>query len=290
MDCSASAQQHRGIRPVVYAAAPNEQPREPGWVVPSLETLEKMTDRERVGYTRFYVSFTPAGEAATADHYYYILRVNEKPIYVDGFLPDRTVYPLAQGSTNWISFALENLNFTGQYEGYEKLRMEVIFLKGENVVYRQQLARDYIALRPAPEVTIDSPIGAFHWSGEYVAPKNENKYEILLASANCGDPVQQECIDRTMRAKTQFDSAGLRFDGREILMVVRPPLRIPPSYGLALGVEQPTKQVQFTFNADEAAQLCHWAVQQIGTSAAGNLIQPNLRRYEVATRGYSPCN
>ena len=289
MSCDDVAQ-NAGPLPAVYAAEPSEQARKPGWVVPSLETLDKMTDRERVGYTRFYVSFTPTGQAAAADRYYYILRVNDKPIYVDGFLPEKIIYPLQKGATNWISFALENLNFTGQNEGYEKLHLDIVFLRGEDEIYRQEFGRDYVALRSAPEVTKDSPVGTFRWTGEYVAPKNENKYEVMLASSNCSDPSDRGCVDRAMNAKTKFDQAGLKFNGQPIVMVVRPPLRIPPSYGLTLGVVQPTSQVQFTFNAEEAAQVCHWAMQQIGTSAAGNLIQPNLRRYEVATRGYSPCN
>jgi hypothetical protein len=288
MSCDDIAE-NRGLLPVVYAASA-EQAREPRWVVPSLDTLDKMTDRERVGYTRFYVSFTPAGQAASADQYYYVVRVNDKTIFIDGFSPEKFIYPLQKGTTNWISFGLENLNFTGQYEGFEKLQLTIVFLNGESEVYRQELQRNYVALRDAPEVTIDSPIGAFHWNGKYVVPKNEDKYEVLLASANCGDPVQRECIDRTMNAKVHFDQGGLKFNDKPIVMVVRPPLRIPPSYGLALGQIQPTSQVQFTFSEDEAKRLCHWALEQRGKSAAGNLIQSNLRIYEVATKGYSPCN
>jgi len=279
---------NRASSAVVYAATPVQQ-REAGWIVPSLDTLDKMKDRERVGYTRFYVSFTPTGKAESSDQYYYAVRVNDKPIYVDGFSPDKFIYPLQKGVTNWISFGLENLNFTGADEGYEKLKLRVVFLKGNSEVYQQDLQRDYIALRPADEVTIESPVGTFLWKGEYVVPKQENKFEVLLASANCGDPVDRACIDRTMKAKTRFDQAGLNFDSRPIVMVVRPPLRKPPSYGLALGVVQPTRQVQFTFSKEDAGQLCHWAMGQIGHSAAGNLIQPNLRIYEVATKGYSPC-
>ncbi len=287
---AASVALDTGLLPLAYADTPPAHGRDEGWVVPSLQTLDKMTDRERVGYTRFTVKFDATGAAVTAEHYYYSLRVNDKPIYVDGFSPDKFTYPLQKGTANWIGFGLENLNFTGQYEGYEKLELEIVFLDNSGTVAsRQPLQRDYIALRDAPEVIKSSPLGTFTWTGAYVPPKNENKYEILLASANCGTPVERECIDRTMNAKTQFDKSGLKYDDKSVVMVVRPPLRIPPSYGLALGLIQPTSQVQFTFSAEEAAQVCSWAGEQIGKSKGGNLIQPNLRRYEVATRGYSPC-
>lgn len=288
LSCDEPLSSNRGLAPVVYAAeASGPETHETGWVVPSLETLSKMAEGERPAYTKFDVAFTPGDRASEADRYYYIPKVNGQPVYIDGFLPERTIFPLQRGP-NLISFALENLNFTGQYDGYEKLHLTVVFLKGTEVIYRQELERDYIALRSAPETVTDSPMGTFRWSGSYM-PQKRNKYEVLLASADCGDPPRKDCIDRAIFAKTTFDRDGLKFSNRPVVMVVRPPLRRPAAYGLALGLVKPTAQVQFTFNADEAADLCHWAAAHVGEGKAGKLIRPDLNRYEVETRGYKHC-
>jgi hypothetical protein len=274
--------------PTVFAAERTDaQLHEAGWVVPSLDTLTRMSEQERPSYTRFEVTFTPQGPVGQADRYYYIAKINGQPVYIDGFLPERTMFPLQRGP-NWITFALENLNFTGQYDGYEKLQLTVIFLQGDKVLYQQDLQRDYVALRSAPETVTESSVGSFRWSGSYV-PQTRNKYEILLASADCGDPPRKDCIDRAIFAKSQFDRDRLKFSDHPVVMIVRPPLRKPAAYGLALGLVEPTAQVQFTFDADEAAELCHWAASHAGDGKAGKLIRPDLNRYEVETRGYKHC-
>jgi len=281
--CNARSPSSAGLVPVAFASVPAAQAREAGWVVPSLDTLEKMTDRERVGFTRFDVSFTPNETLAEANRYYFTLRVNDQPVYINGLLPERIHYQLQEKEkTNTISFALENLNFTGQHEGYEKLQLSVFFQQDDRLVRKQDLERNYVALRNAPEVVLPSELGPFRWSGTYVVPKNENKYEILLASA-------RDDVRPAMAAKADFDQAKLTFKEKPVVMVVRPPLRQPPSYGLALGVVQPTSQVQFTFNAAEASELCQWVTGQVGKGTGGKLIRPDLRRYEIATQGYSAC-
>jgi hypothetical protein len=78
-----------------------------------VDTLEKMTDRERVGYTRFDISFTPGSTIQSAHQYYFRLQVNGQPVYINGLLPERVHFPFSAVSTNTLSFALENLNFTG---------------------------------------------------------------------------------------------------------------------------------------------------------------------------------
>jgi hypothetical protein len=297
VDCDAKGAKTDGkasnsgaVIPVVLAAEQVQRSRESGWDVPSAEILEKMTDRERIGYTLFSVDFTPQGEAAQADSYYYELRANGQPIYIDGLSPGLKKESLQKGTVNHISFALENLNFSGQFDGYEKLHLTIFFVKGNTEIYHQDLDRDYVALRDAAEIPpLQTAVGTFRWTGKYIVPRNENKYELLLASADCGDPPGKSCIDRAVYAKSRFDKARFSFDDKPTVMVIRPPLRKPPAYGLALGVVQPTSQVQFTFNASEVGELCRWAVDHVGQGKGGNVIQSDLRRYDVATRGYAPC-
>ncbi len=288
LKCGERTPSSRGFISRVYAAEPSQaapQSNKLAWVVPSLKTLEDETDRQRVGYTRFEVSFKPIGRADLADRYYHILRVNDQPIYVDGFLPDRIVSRLERGKTNLISFALENLNFTGQNAGAEKLNLTIVFLQGEKEIYRQELERGYIALRDAEEIApIKTEVGTFIWTGKYVAPKRENKYELFLGSAM----TPQGAMD----AKAHFDKLKLKVDGRPAVLVVRPPLKKKnnKSYGMVVGLVLPTSQVQFTFNADEARALCHWAGENKGKGPAGRIIRPDYSLYEIAADRPVSCN
>ena len=288
--CDAKVLNQGSFPPTVYAAEMDQPNGEPGWDVPTLETLRSMSDRQRIGYTVFDVSFTPEGPALNADAYYYELRANSQPIYIDGLRPGLKTWPLTKGQVNHVAFALENLNFTGQYEGQEKLHLTMVFLKGNAVVFRQDLERDYIALRKAAVIPqIKTQVGSFSWTGDYVPGIHENKYEIFLGSAVCPAPPQKECVDRAVYAKNRFDKGHLVLNSKPAVMVIRPPLRKNPSYGLALGLVQSTGQVQFTFDEDEASQLCHLATGQVGKGSAGKLIQPDLRRYDVATEEQKPC-
>jgi hypothetical protein len=289
--CEESVAGNTGLVPAVHAAEPSQQSPPPGWVVPSLDSLEKVPDLARPGYTRFDMMFTPEGKAREADHYYFAVKVNQQPVYIDGFLPDRVVIPLQMGP-NWISFALENLNFTGEDNGYENLHLTITFIKGSEVVYRQELDRKYIALRDAaPIPPFETEVGKFEWTGKYVVPTNQDVYEILVGSSVCATAQDQECLKRTMNAKREFDGASLTFNDKPVVVQVRPPLRPRPvAYGLALGVVLPSREVKFTFNSTETDQFCRWASEHYGQGPAGKIIQKNRRRYNVATRGYGPCD
>ncbi len=289
--CGEPVSMNNGVLRTVYAAEPNQQPSLPGWVVPSLDSLDKVPDLAKPGYTRFDLKFTPEGKAREADHYYYAVKVNEQPVYIDGFLPDRNVFPLQKGP-NWISFALENLNFTGQDNGYENLHLTITFKKGSEIVYSENLDRKYIALRDAaPIPPFKTEGGTFEWTGKYVAPTNEDVFEILVGSSVCVTAQDQECVKRIMHAKKEFDDASLTFNDKPVVVQVRPPLRPSPvAYGLALGVVLPSKAVKFTFSSAETDKFCDWAADHYGQGPAGKIIQKNRRRYHVVTRGYGPCD
>ena len=260
--CEEQVAGNTGLLPTVFAAKPDEPTPQPGWVVPSLDSLAKVPDLARPGYTRFDVKFTPEGQAREADHYYYAVKVNQQPVYIDGFLPDRIVIPLQPGP-NWISLALENLDFTGQDNGYENLHLTITFVKGGEVVYRQELDRKYIALRDAaPIPSFKTEAGTFEWTGKYVAPTNEDVYEILVGSSVCATAQDQECVKRIMNAKREFDGASLTLNDRPVVVQVRPPLRPSPvAYGLALGLVLPSREVKFTFSSTETDQFCRWAAE-----------------------------
>jgi len=289
--CEEQVAGNTGLVSAVFAAEPGQPSPQPGWVVPSLDSLKKVPALARPGYTQFDVKFTPEDKAREADRYYYAVKVNEQPVYIDGFLPDRIIFPLQPGP-NWISFALENLNFTGQDNGYENLHLTITFLKGSEVVYRQELDRKYIALRDAaPIPPFQTEAGTFEWTGKYIVPKNEDVYEILVGSSVCATAEDQECVKRIMNAKREFDAASLTFNDKPVVVQVRPPVRpIQLAYGLALGVVLPSREVKFTFSSAETDQFCHWAAEHYGQGPAGKIIQKDRRRYDVATMGYGPCD
>ncbi len=313
--CDEQASNNTGLVRPVYAAEPNRPAIEPGWVVPSLDSLNSMADSARPGYTRFDVKFTAEGKAKEADHYFYAVRVNGHPVYIDGFLPDRTMFPLQKG-TNWMSFALGNLDFTGEDNGYENLHLAVTFLKDRKVIDSVELDRYYVALRGTEKIPVVVPdpsvpewsgkypkeAGGFEWNGQYVAPTSEDKFEILVGSSECHSPSDQVCLKNAMRDKKEFYDGNLKYEGKiggkednyHVVVKVRPPLRKPPekvSYGYALGLVLPTRQVKFTFSAPETDQLCHWATQHYGQGAAGKIIQKDKQRYNVAkpANPYGPC-
>ncbi len=302
--CEELGTRNTDLVPVVYAAGGGQPSPAAGWVVPSLESLSKVPELAQPGYTRFDLMFTPTGKTREADHYYYAVKVNDQPVYFDGFLPGRIIIPLQKGP-NWISFPLENLNFTGENDGIENLHLTVTFLKGREVVYPPvELDRNYVALCSTdkiPSVVTDAgksewtgkyvtEAGSFEWMGKYIVPMNEDKYEILVGSSVCVSLTDPTCLKRALDGKKQFDAGQLTFEGKHVVAQVRPPLRTDPvAYGFALGLVLPTKQVKFTFSPTETDRLCKWTTGYVGEGAAGKVIQKQRSRYNVATKGYGSC-
>jgi hypothetical protein len=124
-------------------------------------------------------------------------------------------------------------------------------------------------------------VGVFLWSGEYVVPEYENKYEIFLGSSKRGDLVVAD--------KTRYDEHRITFGGRSTVMVIRPPLpkKQNPNFGLVLGIVIPTtSQVQFTFSEAETHELCAWAADQ----ASKGRIRKDFARYDITREERLPCN
>src|SRR5262249_28111762 len=145
----------------------------------------------------------------------------------------------------------------GQNHGKEAISLTLVILHAGKEMMRQSIERDYVALRdPAPLLPIQNAAGVFTWTGKYVKPRNENRYEVFVSST-----LQPQLA---MDAKKRYATLGLTYSGSGTIMVVRPPLAKNPSYGLVLGLVQPTSQVQFTFTKDEALAICKWGNAQSG--------------------------
>lgn len=269
------------MNPESVSAASNQilESKVPFWTVPLLGTLQKMNDKKRVGYTQFDIELHPNGSLAGADTYQYRVVVNEQPIFFNGFPPEVLLDKFVPGSILRFSFGLENLSFSGVDKGYEDLALELTFFNGKTKVQEETITRQYVALRDAPAQQFTTKVGSISWTGKYIAPPNENKYEIFVNST--------PNVNEAMSLKTRLDRMRLSIDAKPAVLVVRPPLRIPPFYGVVLGVVQPTGQVQFTFDQDEARKVCSWA---LGHGKDTHILRSDLRRYDIATRGYAPCN
>ncbi len=242
---------HFQFVPVVYADMSQVQP---GWKVPSLETLKTMTERERVGYTEFSIKSTQLSALKGAESVQYLIRVNGSPLYVDGWAPQDMLRPFDGTQDFTFSFGLENLSFSGADNGCENIEVELQFRQKDSVIRKAVISRRYAALRDADAEELKTEDGtSFIWSGRYVKPKKEDRTELFVLST----PNVQEAKNR----KARIDGAGLSYDGEDVVAVLRPPLD-NSQYGIVVGLRQSTGQIRFTFDTAFAQKFREWIVRQ----------------------------
>jgi TIR domain len=275
-------------------------PAGPVWTVPSLETLaeQKSQDRLRDGFTTFTIEAAAdakiEGDAISLD-----LRVNDTPILIEGLPADLRRRSLKPDQPLKVTFGLQNLDFDGRYAGCDRIEARLLFYKsGEAAGAPIVLPLYYAALRDAAPTEIATDRGKFTWSAAYelarprdVQGRTQEEWRVFLTSA----PVNQ----LSQLEKTREDIRGLGLvlsEGGQnypVVAVVRPPGR-GTAFGLALGMVQPSGQIQFTFGKDQAARLRSFAIAvRQRNPAARNLISdnPNLfielanfdRHYACAT-------
>lgn len=239
------------IVPVVYADAPKAPP---GWKVPSLETLRKMNDQKRVGYTEFSIQSPQLSDLKEADSLQYLIKVNGSPLYVDGWTPEDMLAPFEAAQGLKFSFGLENLSFSGADDGCENIEVALSFRQKDRVIKKVVVSRKYAALRDAEPEEVKSEDGTpVTWSGKYVKPTQEDRTELFVVST----PNLQEA--RSVKAR--IDAAKLSYDGMEMVGVLRPPLN-NPTYGVVVGLRQPTGQIRFTYDTGSARKMRDWVVSQ----------------------------
>jgi hypothetical protein len=248
----------RGFAAVAYADEKSKGSVQPGWRVPSLQTLSNM--KEKVGFTRFLIQSGPLPSLSEADSFTYYIKVNDTPIYVNGAPREDMVEPFKASKGVNFAFGLENLNFSGADRGCENISVLFEFRKQDQVIQRAEVARRYAALRDAEREELQSTGGiSFSWSGNYVKPLREDKFEVFIRST----PDVKEAAD----IKRRLDKAKVRFQDQEVVGVVRPPLD-NNEYGIVVGLLQPTGQVRFTFDEQTASRLLMWVT--------GGASHPNL--------------
>ena len=232
------------------------------WHVPSLETLQARADVFGQGYTQFTIaSKMPAN--VDADGYFVSLTVNGQAVHIDGMPPSFMTEPLKAGANIDFNFALQNLNFSGVDAGCDTITAALQFVKngklvGEPVRFR----RSYVALRDARVKTMQWGDNTLTWTGKFVrAPRqydNEFFAQSIVIPGGLSKLKNTAKIARAQASitemKARFDNLNLKFAGNRLVAVIRPPLT-QTSYGLAVGMVEPTGQIRFTFKYTEAKEL-----------------------------------
>ncbi len=238
-------------------AAENER----RWTVPSAQTLDAHKDRlQGVGYTLFETS-TGAFRDPKVIGVEVDIRVNGVPIHEDGLAPALRPVPNDPERDFNYRFALESLDFEGAEAGCEAitvaLRPRFADGKGAGETLRATLA--YVALRDSTAATVPLGSSTLNWQARYVVPPDEWSHEAFITSVifpkSGGEAAAQAARERSVALKRSFDRLALRFEGRPLVAVIRPPLTDSAgtlAYGLTAGLVQPSGQVRFTFSSSQA--------------------------------------
>jgi hypothetical protein len=233
--------------PTVEAASSADPPAPRPWAVPALSTLQKLKTQSRnPSYSEFLLGSGPLQGLEGADRLVYTVHVNGSPLYFDGLPPDSIPFDSKKGIH--LRFGLENLDFSGRDAGFEDMDLLLQFKKGAQVVRQFNVPIRCIALRPMPRLPIVAEDYKMWWQAEYHPGNQDDIYQLFLLSTRSVQVAQQY--------KGKVDTAPLRIGTAGISAVIRPPNKGNPSFGVILGVKQPSGQIKFTFDEKTSRDLC----------------------------------
>jgi hypothetical protein len=272
--------------PAAYAQAPPARTQaEAGWLVPSLPALVKLRETKNIGYTEFLVQSGPLAGLAGSNYFTYDIQVNGIPVSIDGWRSSDLRVPMEPSKGIVLRFGLENLNFSGADNGCETIDVRIAVFQQDKRIKSYDLFRQYAALRDAGLVTIPAENGqSFQWSGRYLNPEVGDRYEVFVNSASD--------VQYASKVKARIDRAGLKYEGQDLVGLLRPPLN-NPTYGVIVGLRQPSGQNQFIFDDTRAQALAKWIQSSESVAALRSAIHLPLLVYK--TRGdegsqkFQPC-
>ncbi|MGH6847269.1 MAG: hypothetical protein ACREC0_07480 [Methylocella sp.] len=226
------------------------------WVVPSLDTLSRWSKEHLVGFTKFEIRATNTS-GIEADRVAFRARVNGAELLIDGIKGQYQARPFVPGSMPGFSFGVQSLNLDGRFAGCNLIEVGIFYMRGAHIVAHHTIKENFVSMRQVSPVekTVDGL--TYHWTGEYVRPEHgpENMIFVHSSKSSSFDGEQlAKALDDIKAAKLRFDAAGLRFEGRQLVGVIRPPLS-SPSYGLGVAAVEPTGQLRFVFSKVEAANI-----------------------------------
>lgn len=282
------------------------------WSVPELDVLYDRVENfpgRFVGFTEFVIR-AEGLRGLDADAYTSTIRANDTPILVNGSAPQDRLRPFDPARGLLFRFGLENLKFAGRSNGCEALSVAFQFYKdgvavGDAVI----LQRGYAALRHAAARRFDTPLGVFSWTGDYVSPSERNESALFLQSAlyATGNPASERRALETLNTQRRaFDRYGWRIKARDlglglglesvlsadtelaIIGKLRPPRTVrangDAAYGLLVGVQEPSGQMQFTFDRDQRRALQAFLSKMRARTPGSGAVVPG----EFYVYSYSP--
>jgi hypothetical protein len=217
-----------------------------GWIVPNISTLET---EKKTGFTKVTLKSTALPAALkSANSYAYYISVNETPVCIDGFLPKYIRQPFSYKSGINLVFGLENLGFSGNADGYEKIKVRITFFQDDKPLQDITCAFDYVALRSTSATNkIITPDGSsFQWDALYKVPAGI-EYEIFWVS-----PLQ---LEKARMGKDEIAKANMTYQNKNLVGVIRPPKPPNKHFGVCVGLVLPNRQIKFTFNKKDAIEF-----------------------------------
>jgi pimeloyl-ACP methyl ester carboxylesterase len=219
------------------------------WVVPSLAAIADIPAKQRKSYTEYLVRSGPLAGTEAATHVTFGIAVNGTEVHIDGWPPHSEALAYTGRAGLDISFALENLGFSGGLDGHERISVEVRIHGGDRLLRAETLALSAVSYRHVPRVVHRLSKGDVAETQGWYRPASEfDRFEIIMA-------VKQE-LANIQTDRREIDRRKRVYAGQPVVGVIRPPRVDNPWYGLTLGLKQPTGQVQATFTRNEAVSLC----------------------------------
>ena len=265
------------------------------WVTPSVDTLVERPSEE-VGWSYFKLR-TDAFRQPEIGTVEVALAVNGVPVDEDGLSPGERPEPNDPSLPFDLMFALQTLNFEGRHGGCDivSVNLTPLFTDGRR---GKPLAVDlsYVALRDQPERIEKSAGAELAWSARVIRPIREWRHWAFIGSyafryANAGS--QRAAVDRVEADKIWLDRQNWSYRGATIRGVIRPPLTVrdgAASYGLSVGLVQPSGQVRFTFSEAKARAIGRWMITQRSSSVqAGKIIQSTPYLFQAPSGGVTPA-
>ncbi len=246
------------------------------WVVPSLETIQKVPPDLRAGYTEFAIHTDKLSGVDKATHFTYGVRVNGVPLNFDGWPPfsNETLFTGSDGLR--LAFAIENLGFSGGEDGFEKIEVELRFFDHDKLLRTDILSRDdYVSYRHADPLSLTLSQGEkADWSGLYRPAKSQDRFEVILATAVKHPEIIQDRTDIERRVD---------YNGDPVIGVVRPPRADNKSLGLTFGVKLKSGQVRSVFTKEKAGDICRYVLEQAKNGKLPRWLKKSAYLYEFDT-------
>lgn len=260
----------------------NARPAPGDWIVPPLATLRaRRGTPQAVAFSEVELTLGLPANAPVADEVSYDIRVNGHRLWVNGLPAWTHAAPYKPGTPCRVSFGLENLDSAGRHAGREKVQVRVLLLRDKQPVFEDSVDFDFLALRDQAEQAATSAAGQpVRWKASYL-PAPADRYQILLYGGGEADTLAAR--DKMQAARVPADAAA---SGLSLVGVVRPPTDTNKSWGMVVGVAQPSGQLRFSFDLAAAKALCLWMADDAQArrfKGQGFAAPQNFRVREIAT-------